>query len=71
MRISERGQITIPKRLRLRYGIDQHTDVELVATSEGVLIKKSSGTDHPVDRVLGILNSPTSTDAYLDEVRGR
>ena len=71
MKISERGQITIPKRLRLRHGIDQHTEEELVGTNEGVLIKKRGGTDHPVDRVLGILNAPTSTDAYLDEVRGR
>ncbi len=71
MKVSERGQVTIPKPLRLRYGLGQNTEVEIVPTNEGVLIKKRGGAAHPVDRVLGILHTPESTDAYLDEVRGR
>jgi len=72
MKISERGQITIPKALRDRFGLTKEVEVELVATKEGVLIQKRSRSKHPVDQVIGILNRPSDdTDSYLEEVRGR
>jgi AbrB family looped-hinge helix DNA binding protein len=72
MKISERGQITIPKALRDRFGFTKDVEVELVATKEGVLIQKRSRSKHPVDQVIGILNRASDdTDSYLEEVRGR
>ena len=38
MKVSERGQITIPKPLRDRFGFTKDVEIELVATKEGVLI---------------------------------
>ena len=32
MRVSERGQITIPKRLRERFGLNHNVEVELTPT---------------------------------------
>ena len=32
MRISERGQITIPKHLRDRFGMNQNVEVEITPT---------------------------------------
>lgn len=40
MRISRRGQITIPKKLRERFGMHQDVDVEVVPTEDGLLIRK-------------------------------
>jgi AbrB family looped-hinge helix DNA binding protein len=71
MKISERGQITIPKPLRDRFGFTKDVEVELVATKEGVLIQKRSRSTHPVDQVFGILDRPSDTDSYIEEVRGR
>jgi AbrB family looped-hinge helix DNA binding protein len=72
MKISERGQITIPKALRDRFGFTKDVEVELVATKEGVLIQKRSRSKHPVDQIMGVLNRPSDdTDSYLEEVRGR
>jgi AbrB family looped-hinge helix DNA binding protein len=71
MKISERGQITIPKPLRDRYGLSKGIEVDLVSTKEGILIQKSSKGKHPVDLVYGILNRPSETDKYIEEVRGR
>ena len=71
MRISERGQITISKPLRDKFGLHKNVEVELSATKEGVLIQKRSRGKHPVDLVYGILNSQSSTDAYIEEIRGR
>jgi|SRR3990172_9500601 len=71
MKISERGQITIPKALRERFGFHKDVAVEFIPTNDGILIQKSSRNKHPIDRVLGILNRPSDTDSYIEEVRGR
>ena len=70
MRISEQGQITIPKHLRDRFGMDPNVEVEISPTEHGLLIRKRPACKHPVERVYGIL-SGGNTDSYLDEVRGR
>jgi len=46
-------------------------EVELIPTKDGVLMQKRSRSKHPVDRVFGILNKPSDTDSYIEEVRGR
>ena len=71
MRISERGQITIPKPLRDRFGLLKDVEVELVPEKAGILIRKQTSSKHPVDQVYGILNRPSDTDQYIEEVRGR
>jgi AbrB family looped-hinge helix DNA binding protein len=71
MKISERGQITIPKALRDQFGLYMDVEIELIPTKDGVLIQKRSRHKHPVDRVLGILNRPSDTDTYIEEIRGR
>jgi AbrB family looped-hinge helix DNA binding protein len=71
MKISERGQITIPKALRDQFGLHMNVEVELIPTKDGVLMQKRSRSKHPVDRVFGILNKPSDTDSYIEEVRGR
>ena len=76
MRISERGQITIPKHLRDRFGMNHNVEVEITPTNNGLLIRKKTSVEHPVDRVYGILGSGTlgegvSIDDYIEEIRGR
>ena len=76
MRISERGQITIPKHLRDRFGMNQNVEVEITPTDDGLLIRKRTTEVHPVDRVYGILGSDAlgegvSIDDYIEEIRGR
>ncbi len=71
MKVSERGQITIPKAIRDRFGLHKDIEVELVAVSDGVLIQKRSRSKHPVDTVYGILNRPSDTDSYIEKIRGR
>ena len=71
MRISERGQITIPKQLRDRFGMNHNVEVELTPTRNGLLLRKRSAAKHPVERVYAILGRGGSTDDYLEEIRGR
>jgi bifunctional DNA-binding transcriptional regulator/antitoxin component of YhaV-PrlF toxin-antitoxin module len=71
MRNSERGQVAIPKSFRYRFGLNKDVEVEFVPTEEGLLIQKQTRKKHPVEAVFGILNRPSSTDQYLEEMRGR
>ena len=70
MHISERGQITIPKRFRDRFGMNKDVEVEITPTEHGLLIQKRSAAQHPVERVSGIL-CVGDVDEYIEEIRGR
>ncbi len=76
MRISERGQITIPKHLRERFGMHHNVEVDISPTDHGLLIRKRTTVEHPVDRVYGILGrgalpQGVGVDDYIEEIRGR
>jgi AbrB family looped-hinge helix DNA binding protein len=67
--VSERGQVTIPKRLRERLGIapGQVLDFDI---EEGRLVATKNVRRDPVDAVYGLLGRPGSTDDALTELRG-
>ena len=72
MRISERGQITIPKPLRERFGMHHNVEIEITPTDRGLLIQKRAAALHPIDRVAGILDGADfDIDQYIEEIRGR
>ena len=76
MRVSERGQITIPKVLREQFGLHHNVEIEIDATERGLLIRKRIAAEHPVDRVYGILGKDAlgkgvGVDEYIEEIRGR
>ena len=76
MRISERGQITIPKHLRDRFGINHNVEVEITPTDQGLLIRKRASAEHPVDLIYGtlgngVLGEGASVDDFIAEIRGR
>ena len=72
MRISERGQITIPKPLRERFGMHHNVEIEITPTDRGLLIQKRAAALHPIDRVAGILDGADfDIDEYIEEIRGR
>ena len=72
MRISARGQITIPKHLRERFGMNHSVEVDIRPTEQGLLIQKRAAALHPVDRVAGILDGAEfDIDKYIEEIRGR
>jgi antitoxin PrlF len=67
--VSEKGQVTIPKRLRDRLGIrpGQVLDFE---EDEGRLVARKAVARDPVDAVYGILAGIGRTDDLIRELRG-
>ena len=76
MKVSERGQITIPKALREQFGLHHSVEIEVTPTDHGLLIRKRTTADHPIDRVYGILGKDAlgkgvGVDDFIEEIRGR
>ena len=71
MKIGERGQVTIPKKIREKYGLMLNIEVDFVPEETGVLIKKKHRGSSPVEQVYGILKKKASTDSYIEQIRGR
>ncbi len=43
MRITTKGQVTIPQAIRERFGLLPHTEVEFEIAEDGVLLRKARG----------------------------
>jgi AbrB family looped-hinge helix DNA binding protein len=76
MKIGERGQVTIPKGIRDRFGLKPRSEVEFHTESGHIILKKKArklklekwrGRCKPNLAKLGI----GSVDRFIEEVRGR
>lgn len=67
--VSEKGQITVPKRLRERLGIRAGDRLEL-SEEEGRLVARKATADDPVAAAYGILGTGHRTDEAIRALRG-
>jgi antitoxin PrlF len=67
--VSEKGQITVPKRLRERLGIRTGDQLELTEENGRLVARKTVPSD-PVAASYGILNARESTDEMIRALRG-
>ena len=68
-RVSEKGQVTVPKALRERLGIRPGDELEF-SEQAGRLIASKAVAEDPIAAVWGILGTDVDTDAFIEEVRG-
>jgi len=68
--VSEKGQITIPKPLRVRLGIRTGQVLEVREERGRLVMTKQRGPHDAVDRLFGILKLGRSTDEIMEELRG-
>ena len=68
--VSEKGQITIPKRLRDQLGLRPGTVIEF-EEADGRLVGRKLGPIDRLDELYGTLPLPPGgTDAFIREIRG-
>ncbi|WP_219417451.1 AbrB/MazE/SpoVT family DNA-binding domain-containing protein [Pseudonocardia nigra] len=67
--VSEKGQVTIPKQVRDRLGIEPGQELDFT-DEDGRLVARKVQDRNPLDAVYGLLDLRGGTDAYLDDLRG-
>jgi AbrB family looped-hinge helix DNA binding protein len=76
MKIGERGQVTIPKEIREKFGLGPDTEVEFSVVHGSILLKKAPNKldlrkwKGRCKDSLAELGYP-SVDKFIDDVRGR
>lgn len=68
-RVSEKGQVTIPKRLRDQLGIRVGDELDF-EVEHGRLVAAKARPSDPVDAVWGTLKLPVSVDEAIAQMRG-
>lgn len=74
MRITSKGQVTIPQRLRSRFGLLPHTEVRFEESDGGVVIRpvlsKRALIDQRLRRARGAAGGELGTDDLMRLTRG-
>ncbi|MFI5387799.1 MAG: AbrB/MazE/SpoVT family DNA-binding domain-containing protein [Fimbriimonadales bacterium] len=74
--VSSKGQITIPKEVRDRLGLQPGAEIEFEFRDGGALLHQKRPVRHPVWGMIGSLKAtwpeylPKDVDKYIDLVRG-
>jgi AbrB family looped-hinge helix DNA binding protein len=72
MKIDERGQVTIPKKYRSRFGLLPGMDVEFVEHDGQLFLKKTKAATPPIAKYSGILKGRgRRSDHLIEQMRGR
>lgn len=69
MRITEKGQVTIPKPIRERFGLTPGSEVRFVEKDHKVVLEKAQGQD-VWDKYYGYLKLNMRTDDAMRLLRG-
>lgn len=75
MRITSKGQVTIPQHIRERFGFMPETEVDFEVTDTGVLLRKAAAGDsergrRAVESLRGRGTVALSTDEIMALTRG-
>lgn len=75
MRITEKGQITIPIELREKFGFLPHTEIDFIEEKGRVYLVKKTNKKHRgtniVSRLRGTSTVRMTTDQILELTRGK
>ncbi len=63
VRISSKGQITLPKDLRIKYHLNQGESVLVLDSGEGIVIR------HGKENLRGILKGKIDTKGFEDDIK--
>ena len=73
MRIGERGQVTIPKGLRDKFGLEPHDEVTFFESRGELILRKArpAAVESGIRKWVGRLGEmPESVDEFIDDIRG-
>ncbi len=65
MKVTSKGQVTIPQRLRKKYHIDASAEVEFVEEDGKILLRTKRRSQAPIRKLLGRGDVPLTTEEIL------
>ena len=65
MRVTSKGQVTIPQAIREKLGITPFSEVDFVVEGNRVVLVKKEGEDTPFKRLRGVATVAMSTDEIM------
>ncbi len=71
MKVTTKGQVTIPLQLRRKYRIDAHAEVDFVEEDGRIVLHVARKSESPFRKLLGRGDIRLSTDEILRLTRGR
>lgn len=69
IKITSKGQVTIPKEVREKMGIKSGDYIEVRETKEGYMIRKAVDKEK-IEKYVGISNKEENSDKIVKELRG-
>ena len=71
MRVTSKGQVTIPQELRRKYGIDAHAEVDFVDEDGRIVVHVAKRPASAFRKLIGRGDVRLSTEEILRLTRGR
>lgn len=68
MRVTSKGQVTIPRDIRRKMGMDTHTEVEFTIERNTVILRPVQATPSRGKRVVEALRGRASVKMTTDEI---
>jgi AbrB family looped-hinge helix DNA binding protein len=68
MKITTKGQVTIPQEIRERLGLLPHTEVEFEVQGNAVVLKKAQGSQRRGRALIKHMRGRADTDLSTDEI---
>ena len=65
MRVTSKGQVTIPQAIREKLGLTPFSEVDFVVEENRVVLVKKEGDDTPFKRLRGVATVKMSTDEIM------
>ena len=65
MKVTSKGRVTIPQRLRKKYRIDSSADVEFIEEDGKILLRAKRRSEAPLRKLLGRADVRLSTEEIL------
>ncbi|MBT4285790.1 MAG: AbrB/MazE/SpoVT family DNA-binding domain-containing protein [Deltaproteobacteria bacterium] len=70
MRVTTKGQVTIPRHIREEFGILPESEVEFKVENRRVYIERKLGTENKFKQLRGVATVKMSTEEIMQLTRG-
>jgi len=68
-KITSKGQVTIPKEIREKFGFDPGDEIQFTIQEGRVVVQKKSLKSR-LEKWIGVINIDSDVDTFIDDIRG-